>query len=93
MDRRRRALYNSNLIYRKSELEGIFRFQVLSVATLLVMGIIAVYSVLLPPPEVFRLALRWTHILGHFSAYLVLFVLTYGVLSLGSVLYLLMVVT
>ena len=61
-------------------MEGIFRFQVLSVATLLVMGIIAVYSVLLPPPEVFGLALGWTHILGHFSAYLVLFVLAYGVL-------------
>ncbi len=61
-------------------MEEIFRFQVLSVATLLVMGIIAVYSVLLPPPEVFGLALGWTHILGHFSAYLVLFVLAYGVL-------------
>ncbi len=61
-------------------MEGIFRFQVLSVMTLLVMGIIAVYSVLLPPPEVFGLALRWTHILGHFSAYLVPFVLAYGVL-------------
>jgi len=61
-------------------MEGIFRFQVLSVATLLVMGIIAVYSVLLPPPKVFGLAMGWTHILGHFSAYLVLFVLAYGVL-------------
>jgi len=61
-------------------MEEIFRFQVLSVMTLLVMGIIAVYSVLLPPPEVFGLALGWTHILGHFSAYLVLFVLAYRVL-------------
>ncbi len=61
-------------------MEGILRFQVLSVATLLEMGIIAVYSVLLPPPEVFGLGLGWTHILGHFSAYLVLFVLAYGVL-------------
>ena len=61
-------------------MEGILRFQVLSVATLLWMGIIAVYSVLLPPPEVFGLGFRWTHILGHFSAYLVLFVLAYGVL-------------
>jgi len=61
-------------------MERILRFPVLKVMTLLVMGIIAVYSVPLPPPEVFGLGLGWTHIFGHFSAYLVLFVLAYGVL-------------
>ena len=52
-------------------MERILRFPVLKVMTLLVMGIIAVYSVPLPPPEVFGLGLGWTHIFGHFSAYLV----------------------
>jgi len=56
-------------------------FRVLSVATVLEMGIITVYSVLLSPPEIFGLGLSWTHILGHFSAYLVLFLLAYGVLQ------------